>query len=118
MILWRDITFPIHETDPSNVETDPSPECDRRMDGWREGCVSPLALLLADHLSGFTPQYTGLEELYKTYHDRGLEVLGFPSNEFGGQEPGSDEDIASFCTVSAISLAMYCSPCADDLVLR
>ncbi|RSH77390.1 uncharacterized protein EHS24_003351 [Apiotrichum porosum] len=49
---------------------------------------------------GFTPQYTGLEELHTTYHERGLEVLGFPSNEFGGQEPGSDEDIASFCQVN------------------
>jgi glutathione peroxidase-family protein len=68
-----------------------------------DGACHPLAFLVADHLSGFTPQYTGLEELYKTYHDQGLEVLGFPSNEFGGQEPGSDEDIASFCTVSAMS---------------
>lgn len=50
--------------------------------------------------SGFTPQYNGLEELYKTYGDKGLVVLGFPSNEFGGQEPGSDDDIAQFCTVS------------------
>ncbi|WOO77642.1 Glutathione peroxidase-like peroxiredoxin 2 [Vanrija pseudolonga] len=49
---------------------------------------------------GFTPQYTGLEELYKEYHEQGLEVLGFPSNEFGGQEPGSDDDIASFCQVN------------------
>ncbi|KAK8849444.1 hypothetical protein IAR55_004777 [Kwoniella newhampshirensis] len=49
---------------------------------------------------GFTPQYTGLEELYKTYNERGLEVLGFPSNEFGGQEPGDDEDISSFCTLN------------------
>ncbi|WVW86619.1 hypothetical protein I302_108672 [Kwoniella bestiolae CBS 10118] len=49
---------------------------------------------------GFTYQYTGLEELHKSYHDKGLEVLGFPSNEFGGQEPGSDEDISSFCTLN------------------
>ncbi|ODN78367.1 hypothetical protein L202_04009 [Cryptococcus amylolentus CBS 6039] len=49
---------------------------------------------------GFTPQYDGLEELHKTYGDRGLVVLGFPSNEFGGQEPGADEDIASFCTLN------------------
>ncbi|KGB78115.2 glutathione peroxidase [Cryptococcus deuterogattii R265] len=49
---------------------------------------------------GFTPQYNGLEELYKTYGDKGLVVLGFPSNEFGGQEPGSDDDIAQFCTLN------------------
>ncbi|ORY35018.1 glutathione peroxidase [Naematelia encephala] len=49
---------------------------------------------------GFTPQYTGLEELFKSYGDQGLEVIGFPSNEFGGQEPGNDEDIAEFCTLN------------------
>jgi len=47
---------------------------------------------------GFTPQYTGLEALYRKYHDRGFEVLGFPCNQFGGQEPGSAEDIATFCS--------------------
>jgi glutathione peroxidase len=46
---------------------------------------------------GFTPQYAGLEDLYRTYHDRGLEVLGFPCNQFGAQEPGSAEEIGSFC---------------------
>jgi glutathione peroxidase len=47
---------------------------------------------------GYTPQYTGLEALYRKYHDRGFEVLGFPCNQFGGQEPGSAEDIATFCS--------------------
>jgi glutathione peroxidase len=46
---------------------------------------------------GFTPQYKGLEELYEKYKDQGLEVLGFPCNQFGGQEPGSSEEIATFC---------------------
>ncbi|QEC52712.1 glutathione peroxidase [Anseongella ginsenosidimutans] len=46
---------------------------------------------------GFTPQYEGLEELYKTYGKDGLVVLGFPANNFGGQEPGSNLEIASFC---------------------
>jgi glutathione peroxidase len=46
---------------------------------------------------GFTPQYKGLEELYTKYEGRGLKVLGFPCNQFGGQEPGSGEDIAKFC---------------------
>lgn len=49
---------------------------------------------------GFTPQYTGLEELYKTYKDRGLEVLGFPCNQFGNQEPGTNDDVASFCELN------------------
>ncbi|MGA0090558.1 MAG: glutathione peroxidase [Burkholderiaceae bacterium] len=46
---------------------------------------------------GFTPQYSGLESLYQRYKDRGLVVLGFPCNQFGGQEPGTSADIASFC---------------------
>jgi glutathione peroxidase len=46
---------------------------------------------------GFTPQYAGLEELYQRYKDRGFVVLGFPCNQFGAQEPGSESQIASFC---------------------
>ncbi len=47
---------------------------------------------------GFTPQYTGLEKLYKRYHDRGFEILGFPANDFLRQEPGTDAEIKSFCS--------------------
>jgi glutathione peroxidase len=47
---------------------------------------------------GFTPQYGGLEKLHEEYEAKGLTVLGFPSNDFGGQEPGTAEQIASFCT--------------------
>lgn len=47
---------------------------------------------------GYTRQYSDLEKLYETYHAQGLEVLGFPCNDFGGQEPGSDKDIKEFCT--------------------
>jgi len=47
---------------------------------------------------GYTPQYAGLEELYRTYKDSGLVVIGFPANNFGGQEPGSNEQILQFCT--------------------
>jgi glutathione peroxidase len=46
---------------------------------------------------GFTPQYEALEKLYRKYKDRGFAILGFPSNQFGGQEPGSDSEIATFC---------------------
>lgn len=46
---------------------------------------------------GYTPQYAGLEALYKKYKAKGLVVLGFPSNDFGGQEPGSNQEIAEFC---------------------
>jgi len=47
---------------------------------------------------GYTNQYTGLQKLYDSYKDKGLVVLGFPANEFGGQEPGSDAQIATFCS--------------------
>jgi glutathione peroxidase len=46
---------------------------------------------------GFTPQYRGLQELHDTYAERGFSVLGFPCDQFGGQEPGNEEEIASFC---------------------
>ena len=46
---------------------------------------------------GFTPQLAGLEALWQTYRDRGLVVIGFPSNQFGAQDPGSNDEIASFC---------------------
>ena len=47
---------------------------------------------------GYTPQYKGLEALYKKYSDQGFAVLGFPCNQFGGQEPGTDAEIVQFCT--------------------
>jgi len=46
---------------------------------------------------GFTPQFAGLEELYRAYRDRGFSVLGFPCNQFGGQEPGTEAEISGFC---------------------
>ncbi|MDD4729221.1 MAG: glutathione peroxidase [Dysgonamonadaceae bacterium] len=49
---------------------------------------------------GFTPQYEGLEKLYQKYKDQGLIVLGFPSNQFGNQEPGSSDDIKEFCQIN------------------
>jgi glutathione peroxidase len=49
---------------------------------------------------GFTPQFTGLEEVYKVYQDKGLEILGFPCNQFLKQDPGSDAEISEFCTLN------------------
>jgi len=60
------------------------------------------ALLIVNTASqcGFTPQYKGLEALYKKFHAKGFEILGFPCNQFGAQEPGSEADIESFCEVN------------------
>ena len=49
---------------------------------------------------GYTPQYDGLEKLYRRYRDKGFAVLGFPANDFGGQEPGSNKEIAQFCRLN------------------
>lgn len=57
---------------------------------------------------GFTPQYDGLEKIYKEYHTQGLEILGFPCNQFGAQEPGSEAEIASFCQLNyGVSFPMF-----------
>jgi glutathione peroxidase len=60
------------------------------------------ALLVVNVASecGFTRQYAGLEALYERYHERGLTVIGVPSNQFGAQEPGTAEEIAEFCQVN------------------
>lgn len=70
-----------------------------------DGTLQPLkdydgkVLLVVNTASecGYTPQYEGLEKLHEKYESRGFAVLGFPSNDFGGQEPGSSEEIATFC---------------------
>ena len=49
---------------------------------------------------GFTPQFEGLQKLYDSYKDKGLEILGFPCNQFAGQEPGSNEEVQSFCQLN------------------
>jgi glutathione peroxidase len=49
---------------------------------------------------GFTPQFEGLEKLWQEFKDQGVVVLGFPSNQFGGQDPGSNDEIASFCSLN------------------
>lgn len=57
---------------------------------------------------GFTPQYAGLEKLYQRYRDRGLVVLGFPCNQFGGQEPGTATEIQAFCsTTYGVTFPMF-----------
>jgi glutathione peroxidase len=60
----------------------------------------PLLIVNTASACGFTPQFGGLEQLHKEYGPRGLVVLGFPCNQFGSQDPGSDDEIASFCQVN------------------
>ena len=57
---------------------------------------------------GFTPQFAGLESIYETYHDRGFEILGFPCNQFGRQDPGSNDEIQEFCQLNyGVSFPMF-----------
>jgi glutathione peroxidase len=57
---------------------------------------------------GFTPQFAGLEELYEKYKDQGLEILGFPCNQFGKQDPGSNDEIMEFCQLNyGVSFPMF-----------
>ncbi len=71
-----------------------------------DGAAAPLAaykgkvVLIVNVASkcGYTPQYAGLEKLYETYKDKGFVILGFPANNFGAQEPGSNEEIKTFCS--------------------
>ncbi len=69
---------------------------DVKLDAWRG-----KALLLVNVASkcGYTPQYEGLQSVYSKYRDQGLVVIGFPANNFGGQEPGTNEEIKQFCSL-------------------
>jgi glutathione peroxidase len=63
--------------------------------GIYEGSVALIVNVASK--CGLTPQYNGLQKLYRKYHDQGLEILAFPSNDFAGQEPGTNQEIESFC---------------------
>ena len=83
-----------------------------RIYGFNSATLAGQALSLADYEGrvlllvntasecGFTPQYAGLESLYRKYGSRGFVVIGFPCNQFGGQEPGDEHTIAQFCTLN------------------
>ena len=76
----------------------------KRIDGSSENLqdYAGKVLLIVNVASrcGFTPQYRDLQNLYTTYKDQGLEILGFPCNQFGAQEPGSAEEIQNFCSAN------------------
>ncbi len=73
---------------------------DAQSQSLREYAGKVMLIVNTASKCGFTPQYEGLQALYEQYRDRGFVVLGFPCNQFGHQEPGSNEEIAQFCSVT------------------
>jgi glutathione peroxidase len=78
----------------------PLKKIDGTMARLSDYCGKVLLVVNVASKCGLTPQYTGLETLYQSKRAKGLEVLGFPANNFGGQEPGSDPEIANFCSTN------------------
>ena len=82
-----------------------------RLDGVEESLATHAGkvVLVVNVASkcGFTPQYEGLERLWRDYRDRGFVVLGFPCNQFGGQEPGGADDIAAVCDTYKVSFPVF-----------
>jgi glutathione peroxidase len=75
-------------------------DIDGRARSLREFAGNVLLIVNVASKCGFTPQYRGLESLWRTYRDRGVVVLGFPCNQFGSQEPGDEQAIREFCTLN------------------
>jgi len=101
---------------PSAAADSPCPSVlDHQFSNLREEVVSLCqfsgkVLLIVNTASecGYTPQYEGLEKLYRRYRDKGFAILGFPANDFGAQEPGSNKQIAQFCQVNyGITFPMF-----------
>ncbi len=84
----------------SDLATIPLTRIDGKSDSLSEHQGKVLLLVNVASKCGLTPQYEGLEKLYKTYQGQGFEVLGFPANDFDAQEPGTHEEIAEFCQVN------------------
>lgn len=83
-----------------------------RLDGTQESMEKykgkTIVVVNTASKCGLTPQYEGLEELYKTYNEQGLVILGFPCNQFGNQEPGTADDIQEFCQMNyGVSFPMF-----------
>ena len=106
-LLFGSLTTGAFATDATGGGAACPPLLDRKVSNLQDEAVSLCqfrgkVLLVVNTASecGFTPQYEGLEKLYQRYRERGLVVLGFPANDFGGQEPGSNKQIADFCQVN------------------
>jgi len=92
----------------TDLATIPLTRIDGKPDSLAEHAGKVLLVVNVASKCGLTPQYEGLEALYTQNKDRGFEVLGFPANDFGAQEPGSHEEIAAFCKLNyGVSFPLY-----------
>ena len=82
----------------SNLQEIPLKDIDGKATSLKAFDGKVVLLVNVASKCGYTKQYTGLEALYKKYHDKGLVIVGVPSNDFGGQEPGTAEEIKEFCS--------------------
>ena len=87
-------------TDSTSIYDVPLRTIDGEATSLAEHKGKVLLLVNVASKCGLTPQYEGLERLHETYRDRGFAVLGFPSNQFAGQEPGTSEEIKTFCSMT------------------
>lgn len=86
-------------TENSNLYEIPVTSIDGKVTTMKEYAGKTLLIVNTASKCGYTPQYEGLESLYEKYKDKGLVVLGMPCNQFGGQEPGTEEEIKKFCSL-------------------
>ena len=86
--------------DDAKIYTIPLKDIDGKDATLKTYAGQPLLIVNVASKCGFTPQYTGLEAVWRKYKDKGLMVLGFPCNDFGAQEPGTTEEIKKFCSAN------------------
>jgi glutathione peroxidase len=99
---------PGFEASMSTLQEIPVERIDGKPAALREFAGKVLLVVNVASKCGLTPQYTGLESLYESHRDRGLELLGFPANNFREQEPGSNDEIAAFCSTNyAVKFPMF-----------
>ena len=91
------LTLSMHAAETPNLLTIPLKDIDGKETTLAAYKAKAVLVVNVASACGYTAQYEGLEALYRKYKDKGLAVLGFPCNQFGGQEPGTEEEIAKFC---------------------
>jgi glutathione peroxidase len=92
----------------TDLATIPLTRIDGKPDSLGQHAGKVLLVVNVASKCGLTPQYEGLEQLYKANKDKGFEVLGFPANDFGAQEPGTHEEITEFCKINyGVSFPLY-----------